>query len=147
MEHLLREVKDNTVSTLATRVGEKMQSLKGLEKRLKEVKKYMELVVDGVLPLNHEILGHLQDVFNLLPNLNLEQYVKAFAVKTNDMMLVMYLASLIRSVVALHALIANKQSNKEKEKEMDVKLLEALRPKKEGKEGPESAKEEVEGKK
>mmetsp|Transcript_1802 Transcript_1802/g.6808 ORF Transcript_1802/g.6808 Transcript_1802/m.6808 type:complete len:331 (-) Transcript_1802:2080-3072(-) len=147
VEHLLRDVKDNTVSTLATRVGEKMQSLKGLEKRLKEVKKYMELVVDGVLPLNHEILGHLQDVFNLLPNLNLEQYVKAFAVKTNDMMLVMYLASLIRSVVALHALIANKQSNKEKEKEMDVKLLEALRPKKEGKEGPESAKEEVEGKK
>ncbi len=107
----------------------------------------MELVVDGVLPLNHEILGHLQDVFNLLPNLNLEQYVKAFAVKTNNMMLVMYLASLMRSVVALHALIANKQSNKEKEKEMDVKLLEALRPKKEGKEGPESAKEEVEGKK
>ena len=94
-------------------------------------------------------IRHLQDVFNLLPNLNLEQYVKAFAVKTNDMMLVMYLASLIRSVVALHALIANKQSNKEKEKEkeMDVKLLEALRPKKEGKEGPESAKEEVEGKK
>ncbi len=30
---------------------------------------------------------------------------------------------------------------------MDVKLLEALRPKKEGKEGPESAKEEGEGKK
>ena len=144
VEHLLRDVKDNTVSTLATRVSEKMASLDGLEKRLRETKRYMELVVEGVLPVNHEILGHLQDVFNLLPNLNLEAYVKAFAVKTNDAMLVMYLSSLIRAVVALHALIANKQANKEKEKEMELKLLEASRPEKQGKEGPESAQEETE---
>ena len=32
----------------------------------------------------------------------------AFAVKTNDMMLVIYLSSLIRSVIALHNLINNK---------------------------------------
>jgi 26S proteasome regulatory subunit N8 len=144
VEHLLRDVKDNTVSTLATRVSEKMSALDGLEKRLRETKRYMELVVEGVLPVNHEILGHLQDVFNLLPNLNLEAYVKAFAVKTNDAMLVMYLSSLIRAVVALHALISNKQTNKEREKEADLKLLEASRPKKEGKEGPESAQEETE---
>jgi 26S proteasome regulatory subunit N8 len=75
---------------------------------LKEIKKYMDHVVDGTLPVNHEILGHLQDAFNLLPNLNMEDYVKAFAVKTNDMMLVVYLSSLIRSVIALHNLINNK---------------------------------------
>lgn len=144
VEHLLRDVKENAVTTLAARVGEKMASLEGLEKRLRETKKYMELVVDGALPVNHEILGHLQDVFNLLPNLNAEAYAKAFAVKSNDAMLVMYLSSLIRAVVALHALIANKQANKEKEKQMDLELLEALRPsKKKGKEGPESAEEET----
>ena len=144
VEHLLRDVKDNTVSTLATRVSEKMASLDGLEKRLRETKRYMDLVVEGVLPVNHEILGHLQDVFNLLPNLNLEAYVKAFAVKTNDAMLVMYLSSLIRAVIALHTLITNKQANKEKEKEMDLKLLEASRSEKQGKEGPESAREGTE---
>jgi 26S proteasome regulatory subunit N8 len=142
--HVPSLIKDNTVSTLATRVSEKMSSLDGLEKRLRETKRYMELVVDGSLPVNHEILGHLQDVFNLLPNLNLEAYVKAFAVKTNDAMLVMYLSSLIRAVIALHALIANKQASKEKEKAMDLKLLEAARPDKSGKEGPESAQEETE---
>ena len=142
VEHLLRDVKDNTVSTLATQVSEKISSLDGLEKRLREVKRYMDLVVDGTLPVNHEILGHLQDAFNLLPNLNLEDYVKAFAVKTNDMMLVMYLSSLIRSVVALHDLINNKAANKEKEREMDAAAAIAARPKKEGKEGPESGKEE-----
>ena len=142
VEHLLRDVKDNTVSTLATQVSEKISSLDGLEKRLREVKRYMDLVVDGTLPVNHEILGHLQDAFNLLPNLNLEDYVKAFAVKTNDMMLVMYLSSLTRSVVALHDLINNKAANKEKEREMDAAAAIAARPKKEGKEGPESGKEE-----
>jgi len=61
----------------------------------------------------------LQDVFNLLPNLNVEELVKAFAIKTNDMMLAVYLAAVIRSVVALHHLIDNKLLNKEKENEAD----------------------------
>mmetsp|Transcript_22187 Transcript_22187/g.54908 ORF Transcript_22187/g.54908 Transcript_22187/m.54908 type:complete len:332 (+) Transcript_22187:154-1149(+) len=143
VEHLLRDVKDNTVSTLATQVSEKIHSLQGLEKRLHEVKRYMDHVVEGKLPVNHEILGHLQDAFNLLPNLNLEDYVKAFAVKTNDMMLVIYLSSLIRSVIALHNLISNKAVNKEKEREFDAAVALAAAPKKEGKEGPESGKDEV----
>ena len=50
----------------------------------------------------------LQDVFNLLPNLGVEELTRAFAVKGNDMMLVIYLASLVRSVLALHNLLCNK---------------------------------------
>ena len=46
VEHLLRDVKDNTVSTLATQVAEKITSLQGLS-RLVEIKRYMDLVVDG----------------------------------------------------------------------------------------------------
>ena len=41
-----------------------------------------------------------------------------FQVNTNDQMLVMYIASLIRSVIALHNLINNKLTNKEAEKEV-----------------------------
>jgi len=67
-----------------------------------------------------KILYHLQDVFNLLPNLNVNELVKAFAVKTNDMMLVIYLSSLIRSVIAMHNLINNKMLNKEHEKLADA---------------------------
>ena len=119
VEHLLRDVKDNTVSTLSTKVSEKVQSLRGLKARLEEIKSYMDKVVDGTLPVNHEIMGHLQDAFNLLPNLNLEEYVKGFNVSTNDMMLVMYLSSLIRAVIALHDLINNKAQNKEHERALD----------------------------
>ncbi|GFP82198.1 26S proteasome non-ATPase regulatory subunit 7 homolog a, partial [Phtheirospermum japonicum] len=121
VEHLLRDVKDTTISTLATEVTGKLAALKGLDARLKEIRSYLDLVIEGKLPLNHEILYHLQDVFNLLPNLNVTELVKAFAVKTNDMMLVIYLSSLIRSVIALHNLINNKMLNKEHEKAEDSK--------------------------
>eukprot|EP00245_Coleochaete_scutata_P002325 TRINITY_DN13033_c0_g1_i1.p1 TRINITY_DN13033_c0_g1~~TRINITY_DN13033_c0_g1_i1.p1 ORF type:complete len:307 (-),score=72.90 TRINITY_DN13033_c0_g1_i1:395-1315(-) len=114
VEHLLRDVKDSTISTLTTEVAGKLSALKGLESRLKEIRSYMDLVVAGTLPVNHEIMYHLQDVFNLLPNLNFQDLVKSFAVKTNDMMLVIYLSSLIRSIIALHNLINNKVLNKEK---------------------------------
>lgn len=118
VEHLLRDVKDSSISTLATEVSSKLAALKGLEARLKEIKSYLELVIAEKLPVNHEILYNLQDIFNLLPNLNVQEMVKSFAVKTNDMMLVIYLASLIRSVMALHSLINNKVTNKETEKKV-----------------------------
>jgi hypothetical protein len=50
----------------------------------------------------------VQDVFNLLPNLGIEELARSFAVQSNDMMLAIYLASLTRSVLALHNLIDNK---------------------------------------
>lgn len=121
VEHLLRDVKDTTISTLATEVSSKLAALKGLDARLTEIRGYLDHVIEGKLPLNHEILYHLQDVFNLLPNLNVNELIKAFAVKTNDMMLVIYLSSLIRSVIALHNLINNKMLNKEHEKVEDSK--------------------------
>ncbi|KAM0830497.1 hypothetical protein ACQ4PT_066168 [Festuca glaucescens] len=121
VEHLLRDVKDTTISTLATKVSSKLAALKGLDARLTEIRGYLDLSIEGKLPLNHEILYHLQDVFNLLPNLNVNDLIKAFAVKTNDMMLVIYLSSLIRSVITLHNLINNKMLNKEHEKVEDSK--------------------------
>ena len=78
---------------------------------------YLGLVAAGKLPKNHTILYQLQDIFNLLPNLNLQQFSKSFAIKFNDQLLVVYLASLIRAIVALHHLIQNKISNHEAEKQ------------------------------
>lgn len=108
VEHLLRDVKDASVSTLATEVSRKLASLKGLNSQMGDIKKYLKLVAEGTLPINHEILNYLQEILNLLPNLDLEEMIKSFAIETNDMMLVIYLASMIRSVAALHNLINNK---------------------------------------
>jgi len=116
VEHLLRDVKDTTVSTLANQVVQKLGALKGLASRLQEIDSYLQNVLSGRLPVNHQIIYKLQDIFNLLPNLNIEALVKAFAVKTNDMMLAIYLSSIIRAIIALHNLVNNKLVNKEKER-------------------------------
>jgi 26S proteasome regulatory subunit N8 len=83
-------------------------SLKGLNQHLLDIKVYLDKVLSGALPINHAIIYNLQDMFNLLPNLHVQDTVKSFAVKTNDELLVIYLSSMIRAVIALHGLIENK---------------------------------------
>jgi hypothetical protein len=45
---------------LQTKVSSKLAALKGLDARLTEIQGYLDLVIDAKLPLNHEILYHLQ---------------------------------------------------------------------------------------
>ena len=134
VEHLLRDVKDMTISTLSNQITQKLSSLRGLASRLQEVDEYLKNVLSGRLPVNHQIIYGLQDVFNLLPNTDVDSLVKAFAVKTNDMMLAVYLSSIIRSVLALHNLINNKLYNKEKQ----LKDEEKEKEKGEGKDGKDA---------
>jgi hypothetical protein len=60
VEHLLRNVKDATISTLASDVSAKLQALKGLKARLADVQEYLAAVLDGRLPINNDIMTYLQ---------------------------------------------------------------------------------------
>lgn len=134
VEHLLRDIKNASASTLAVRVGDKIAALKGLAVRLGEISKYLQQVVMGKLPMNQEIVYQLQEIFNLLPDQDCDELVKSFAMETNDMMLALYLGSMLRSTVALHNLINNKIKNKKtKEDEKDKK--EKAKEKKDEKKG------------
>uniref|UniRef100_H2TRF5 Proteasome 26S subunit, non-ATPase 7 n=1 Tax=Takifugu rubripes TaxID=31033 RepID=H2TRF5_TAKRU len=134
VEHLLRDIKDTTVGTLSQRITNQVHGLKGLNSKLLDIRSYLDRVVAGKLPINHQIIYQLQDVFNLLPDVNLLDFTKAFYLKTNDQMLVVYLASLIRSVVALHNLINNKISNRDAEKKEGQEKEEGKKEKKDDKE-------------
>mmetsp|Transcript_15387 Transcript_15387/g.33098 ORF Transcript_15387/g.33098 Transcript_15387/m.33098 type:complete len:318 (+) Transcript_15387:43-996(+) len=116
--HLLRDIQDSSVSTLTGELASKVAAMKSLLSRLRELGAYMHQVASGALPLNHDILRNMQEIFALLPVFNVDALVRSFAVKTNDMMLVMYISSLIRSIIALHNLIDNK---------LAIKHMDALR--------------------
>jgi hypothetical protein len=60
VEHLLRNVKDATISTLASDVSAKLQALKGLKGRLADVQEYLGAVLEGKLPVNNDIMTYLQ---------------------------------------------------------------------------------------
>jgi len=119
VEHLLRDIKDTTISTLSQRITSQLGGLKGLEVQLKEIHAYLQLVIDKKLPINHQIIYQLQDMFNLLPDISLHPHVKSTYSKTNDQLVVVYLASVIRSVLALDDLINNKVTNRESERAGD----------------------------
>lgn len=95
-----------------------------------------------MLPVNHAILGNLQDVFNLLPNLaapaegaikgagaqgGVSELSHAMGIKTNDQMMAIYLSSLIRAITAFHDLIENKVQNKQHDEEKEREKEEAGR--------------------
>lgn len=126
------------VGTLSTRITSQLQSLQGLHLRLRDIGQYLQKVIDGELPVNHAILGNLQDVFNLLPNLSnptatpqasgsenqhIEntELARAMSIKTNDQLMAIYLSSLIRAITAFHDLIENKIQNRQQQEEKDSK--------------------------
>ncbi len=160
VEHLLRDIRDVAVGTLSTRITAQLQSLQGLHHRLRDISAYLQRVLDGDLPTNHAILGNLQDIFNLLPNLSTpttaskpingtdttsssssssienSELARAMSIKTNDQLMTIYLSSLVRAITAFHDLIENKRQNRQAQEEKDAKSKEeeAGRKKDEGKE-------------
>jgi 26S proteasome regulatory subunit N8 len=140
VEHLLRDIRDVAVGTLSTRITSQLQSLQGLHLRLRDIGQYLQKVLDGDLPVNHAILGNLQDVFNLLPNLSTpkapsstaetngvgaptpldnSELARAMSVKTNDQLMNIYISSLIRAITAFHDLIENKIQNRQTQEDKE----------------------------
>lgn len=145
VEHLLRDIRDVAVGTLSTRVTNQLQSLQGLHLRLRDISAYLQKVLDGQLPVNHAILGNLQDVFNLLPNLSTPkpgsvvnsgkadtELSYAMSIKTNDQLMAIYLSSLIRAITAFHDLIENKNQNRQQQEEKEAAKKEGENGTKEG---------------
>lgn len=122
VEHLLRDIKDTTVGSLSQKITNQLLGLKGINAQIRDIKNYLIKVGNGELPLNHQIVYQLQDILNLLPDITTESFTDTLYVKTNDQMLVVYLASMVRSIVALHNLINNKLTNSAEEgKKEEVK--------------------------
>ncbi|KAI5964362.1 RPN8 [Candida pseudojiufengensis] len=126
VEHLLRDIRDPAAGNLSLKVTQTYQSLLGLHQKLREIATYLEKVYNKKLPMNHTILGKLQNVFNLLPNLvqpngsninnedesSSNELLNAFTVKTNDELMIIYISTLVRAIIAFHNLIENKLENK-----------------------------------
>ena len=144
VEHLLRDINDPTVSTVASLIKGKLAGLSTLTEKLVEAKDYLEAVVRGNLKAHPEIIANLQTIINLLPNLNQEQLVSSMIIKTNDMLSAIYLASIIRTVIALHNLINNKIRYGEDGAEHQPTTKEESKPQEEEKK-EDSAKVESDG--
>ncbi|KAF9812017.1 hypothetical protein SFRURICE_021374 [Spodoptera frugiperda] len=142
VEHLLRDIKDTTVGSLSQRITNQLLGLKGLHSQLSEIRDYLVQVGQGSLPMNHQIIYQLQDIFNLLPDIANDSFIDNLYIKTNDQSLVVYLAALVRSIIALHNLINNKITNRDAEEGKKDEKDKKEKDKKEGKDGKEDDKKD-----
>ena len=108
VEHLLRDINDPSTSLLTYQIKLKLTGLSGLMDRLIEMSTYLQRVSSGHIPVNNQIIANMQNIFNLLPNLNVDELVKSMLVHSNDVYLAIYISSMVRSVIALHSLLTNK---------------------------------------
>ncbi|KAI6207598.1 MPN domain-containing protein [Aphelenchoides besseyi] len=114
VEHLLRDIKDQTAGTLSQRITDQVLGLRGLSGQLADIERYLREVSRGELPVNHAVIYYIQEMLNLLPDVTKPEFVEAHNVQTNDQLMSVYLGSLVRTTIALHNLIDNKlalQSN------------------------------------
>lgn len=140
VEHLCRDVFNNTQGTLSQRIAGQIKGLKGFGQKLEQIGAYLNDVAAGKLPMNYKIIYGLQDIFNLLPDVTGIEFNQAMQQVSNDQMLIVYLASMVKSVIALHNLIDNKLDMNEKERAEEQKDLEARKKRQEEKEAKQKAK-------
>jgi len=138
VEHMLRDIKDTGSGTLAQKVISQINAVQGLLSKLREMHSYLQDVVDNKMPVNNAIIYQMQDIFNCLPNLHVQESIEAFANSSNDQLHIIFLASLVRTVIALHDLINNKIDNLDAERKESNKLKD-LTTKKESNEAVEVA--------
>lgn len=55
------------------------KGIRGLDSRLKDIKQYVELVLNETIPPNHDIMNNLQVIFSLLPNMNIDALARALS--------------------------------------------------------------------
>jgi 26S proteasome regulatory subunit N8 len=135
VEHLLRDIHDPTISTIASLIQEKVTGLQTLHSKLLVCQQYIQSCItnnnasgatatsnaDGtntstttttttIAPINPTILSNLQTIVSLLPNtiaITDQLHHRSMMEQTNDMYMSMYIAALIRTVMAIHDLIQN----------------------------------------
>uniref|UniRef100_A0A183CPL2 MPN domain-containing protein n=1 Tax=Globodera pallida TaxID=36090 RepID=A0A183CPL2_GLOPA len=108
VEHLLRDIKNQTAGTLSQRISNQMTGIRGLENHLAGITSYLHRVASRELPINHAIIFLIQEMLNLLPEVLAPDFVDAHNVQTNDHLMSVYIGTMVRTVIALHNLIDNK---------------------------------------
>ncbi|KAK2198210.1 bifunctional Rpn11-EIF3F [Babesia duncani] len=112
LEHLLRDLTNVTTSTVSKKMDAKISALGTLADKLREISSYLTGVITGTYSMNSSIIYLLQDMFNMMPNMENEELMDAFAINVNDTALMQYIGSILRAFIALHNLINNMAENK-----------------------------------
>ena len=117
------------MSEIGTTLTNSVHGLAALEHRLKGISSYLDDIINEKLPVDNEIIGITQSIFNLLPNLELKDTVDSLSTKSDDSAFMIFISQLCRSVVSLHELV---NENHKRHQQASKKETTGTEEKKEG---------------
>ena len=142
VEFMLKDINDSSrIGSMSKVASDKVLSFKALLDRLNQIREYLNKVINNKIPVNPQIIYNIQEIFNYLPNFENENVIKAYSIQTNNNYLVLYLSWVVKTIIALHKLVNNKISLKEKEQNPEEEEKKEGE-KKEGEKKDEKKKEE-----
>lgn len=108
VEHLVREIKDLNMDSLKSRLGDKVNSLLALERKVGVIREYLDDVLKGKRKLDKDIVKILQEIMSKLPKVMNEEFKREISCKLNDNYLNMYVTSIVKNVINVHNLLNNR---------------------------------------
>lgn len=108
VEHLVREIKDLNMDSLKSRLGDKVNSLLALERKVGVIRGYLDDVLEGKRKLDKDIVKILQEIMSKLPKVMNEDFKREMSCKLNDNYLNLYVSSIVKNVINVHNLLNNR---------------------------------------
>jgi 26S proteasome regulatory subunit N8 len=108
VEHLIRELKDLNMDSLQNKLQNKVQSLVALRGKISTISQYLEDVSTGRRKSDQQITFALQRIMAKLPKVLSTEMKNALAAKVNENYLNLYVAGIVKSVIAIHNLLNNR---------------------------------------
>lgn len=118
IEHLLRDVTDSTITNLSTQIQERELSLQHLSRILTQIEDYLADVAGGALPMSEDVLGVLQELISLQPEIFMQKTSTAMIRHTNDQQISTFLAALGRLIGSIHVVLVNRRTLARERKEI-----------------------------
>ncbi|RNF19360.1 proteasome regulatory non-ATPase subunit 8 [Trypanosoma conorhini] len=129
IEHLLRDLTDSTITTLSTQIQERELSLAHLSRVLQSIEDYLHDVAKGLMPISEDVLGVLQEVISLQPQIYHLKTSTEMIRHSNDQAIAMFVAAIGRCLGALYDVIANRRRINREMVEVKARREQALKEK------------------
>ena len=103
--HILPSGDSNSGSALTQHLGTQHTAITMLTERIEIVRSYLQLVADGTVPADHEILREIKSLCAKLPAIDTPRYHDEFMQDYNNTLLVSYLGCITKGMGSINELI------------------------------------------
>lgn len=103
--HILPSGDSNSGSALTQHLGTQQTAITMLTERIEIVRSYLQLVADGTVPADHEILREIKSLCAKLPAIDTPRYHDEFMQDYNNTLLVSYLGCITKGMGSINELI------------------------------------------